>query len=197
EEFYQLMLGGSASDDASLGKILGPAFSSEQIVDAVATVLSTYVDNREAPAEPFLDYVRRAGFGPFKERIYGHACRPAGPRLAADHSPARARRSAAARDRRRPLAAAARRRAVPGPRHAPGAGLVGAARERARAAGRAVGFVRGLAAGRARARGGRRGPRRAAAGRHRSAEIHRRSALLPGPAAARALPVRWRAAGIW
>jgi len=73
EEFYQLMLGGSASDDASLGKILGPAFSSEQIVDAVATVLSTYVDNRESPDEPFLDYVRRAGFGPFKERIYGHA----------------------------------------------------------------------------------------------------------------------------
>ena len=73
EEFYQLMLGGSASDDASLGKILGPAFASAEIVDAVDTILQTYLDLRESPDEPFLDYVRRAGFDPFKERLYGHA----------------------------------------------------------------------------------------------------------------------------
>jgi sulfite reductase (NADPH) hemoprotein beta-component len=72
EEFYQLMLGGSASDDASLGRILGPAFATADIVDAVDTILRTYVDNRESPEERFLDYVRRAGFEPFKERLYGH-----------------------------------------------------------------------------------------------------------------------------
>lgn len=71
EEFYQLMLGGSAGEDAALGKILGPAFSSAEIVDAVDNVLRTYIDNRESPDEPFLDYVRRAGFEPFKERLYG------------------------------------------------------------------------------------------------------------------------------
>jgi sulfite reductase (NADPH) hemoprotein beta-component len=71
EEFYQLMLGGSASDDASLGRILGPAFATADIVDAVDTILRTYVDNRESPDERFLDYVRRAGFEPFKERLYG------------------------------------------------------------------------------------------------------------------------------
>ncbi len=73
EEFYQLMLGGSASDDASLGRILGPAFATADIVDAVDTVLRTYVDNRESADERFLDYVRRAGFAPFKERLYGKA----------------------------------------------------------------------------------------------------------------------------
>ncbi len=73
EEFYQLMLGGSAGDDASLGRILGPALPSEDIVDAVDTILRTYLDNRESPDEGFLDYVRRAGFEPFKERLYGQA----------------------------------------------------------------------------------------------------------------------------
>lgn len=73
EEYYQLMLGGSASDDASLGKILGPAFPTAEIVDAIDTILRTYIDNRESPDERFLDYVRRAGFSPFKERLYGKA----------------------------------------------------------------------------------------------------------------------------
>jgi len=70
EEYYQLMLGGSASDDASLGKILGPAFPSDEIVEAVANVLETYIRGRESADERFLDYVRRAGFAPFKERLY-------------------------------------------------------------------------------------------------------------------------------
>jgi sulfite reductase (NADPH) hemoprotein beta-component len=71
EEYYQLMLGGSAAEDAALGKIVGPAFSTAEIVDAIDTVLRTYIDNRESADEPFLDYVRRAGFAPFKERLYG------------------------------------------------------------------------------------------------------------------------------
>jgi sulfite reductase (NADPH) hemoprotein beta-component len=71
EEFYQLMLGGSSSDDASIGRILGPALPSVAIVDAVANVLQTYLDNRESADERFLDYVRRAGFEPFKARLYG------------------------------------------------------------------------------------------------------------------------------
>ena len=71
EEYYQVMLGGSAADDASLGKILGPAFPSEGIVGAVDGVLATYIEGRESEAERFLDYVRRVGFEPFKERLYG------------------------------------------------------------------------------------------------------------------------------
>ena len=73
EEFNQLMLGGAAYDAAALGRIVGPAFSSAEIVDAVANILRTYVDNRESPDEQFIDYFRRVGFEPFKERLYGHA----------------------------------------------------------------------------------------------------------------------------
>lgn len=70
EEFYQLMLGGAAAEDAALGKIVGPAFASTEIVDAVDTVLRTYIDNRESPDESFIAYVRRVGLRPFKERLY-------------------------------------------------------------------------------------------------------------------------------
>ncbi len=71
EEVYQLTLGGSAREDASIGKIIGPAFDSEQIVDAVGDVLNVYLENREEPEETFLATYRRLGQGPFKERLYG------------------------------------------------------------------------------------------------------------------------------
>ncbi len=70
-EAYQLMLGGDPGDDASLGKIVGRAFSSDEIVDAVSTVLDTYVTQRESADETFLDFYRRAGLDPFKESLYG------------------------------------------------------------------------------------------------------------------------------
>ena len=70
-EAYQLMLGGAAGDDASLGTIVGRAFSSEEIVDAVATVLDTYASGRESPDETFIDYYRRVGIDPFKDSLYG------------------------------------------------------------------------------------------------------------------------------
>ncbi len=73
EEYYQLMLGGSSGDDASLGRILGPAFPSADIIGAIDTLLRTYIDNREDPGERFLDYVRREGHAPFREALYGHA----------------------------------------------------------------------------------------------------------------------------
>ena len=34
-------------------------------------VLATYVEGRESDDERFIDYVRRVGLGPFKERVYG------------------------------------------------------------------------------------------------------------------------------
>ena len=71
EEAYQLTLGGCESDDASIGKIVGPSFSREQIVDAVDTVLKTYLELRESPEERFLDCYRRLGVTPFKEALYG------------------------------------------------------------------------------------------------------------------------------
>jgi sulfite reductase (NADPH) hemoprotein beta-component len=69
EEYYQLMLGGNAFDNASLGKWLGPAIAKEDITDAVENVLDVYVDTREQ-GERFIDTYHRLGPKPFKERVY-------------------------------------------------------------------------------------------------------------------------------
>jgi sulfite reductase (NADPH) hemoprotein beta-component len=69
-ENYQLLLGGSGAEDASLGKITGPGFNEDGIVDAIERVTDRYVALRD-PGERFLDTYRRVGFEPFKEAIYG------------------------------------------------------------------------------------------------------------------------------
>ena len=71
EEAYQLSLGGSGAEDASLAKILGPGFSEAGIVDAVETVIETYRNVRSGPDERFLDTYRRVGAEPFKAAVYG------------------------------------------------------------------------------------------------------------------------------
>jgi sulfite reductase (NADPH) hemoprotein beta-component len=68
-EYYQLILGGSGAEDASIGEILGPAFGEHEIVDAVESVVDLYLEKR-APGERFLDAYRRLGPEPFKERVY-------------------------------------------------------------------------------------------------------------------------------
>ncbi len=71
EEAYQLSLGGSGAEDASLAKILGPGFSEAGIVDAVEKVIERYREVRSGPEERFLDTYRRLGDAPFKEAVYG------------------------------------------------------------------------------------------------------------------------------
>jgi sulfite reductase (NADPH) hemoprotein beta-component len=70
-ENYQILLGGSGAEDASLGEILGPGFDSEGIIEAVENVIGTYTELREN-GERFLDTYRRIGTKPFKERLYAH-----------------------------------------------------------------------------------------------------------------------------
>jgi sulfite reductase (NADPH) hemoprotein beta-component len=72
EEYYQLSLGGSGGDDASLAQILGPAVSGPQVPDAIDTLVETYLAIRQ-DGERFLDTVRRAGLQPFKEAVYAEA----------------------------------------------------------------------------------------------------------------------------
>ncbi len=72
EEYYQVTLGGAPGEDASVGKIIGPALSSERIVDAVEAIVETYVNLRR-DSERFIDTYRRLGEAPFKDRIYGEA----------------------------------------------------------------------------------------------------------------------------
>ena len=72
QEFYQLSLGGSGAEDATLARILGPALSTEQVPDAVESIVETYLKDRE-PGERFLDTLRRIGPEPFKEAVYAEA----------------------------------------------------------------------------------------------------------------------------
>ena len=69
-ENYQLLLGGSEAQDASLAKITGPGFSEDGIVDAVETVTTVFERERQ-DGERFLDTYRRIGMNPFKEALYG------------------------------------------------------------------------------------------------------------------------------
>lgn len=68
-EFYQISLGGAADEKAAIGQITGRAFTEEDIVDAIETVVATYTDLR-ADGERFIDTYNRVGMAPFKERLY-------------------------------------------------------------------------------------------------------------------------------
>jgi sulfite reductase (NADPH) hemoprotein beta-component len=72
EEFYQLSLGGSGAEDASIGKILGPALSADKVAPAIDTLVEAYLNIR-AGEERFLDTYRRVGLEPFKEAVYAQA----------------------------------------------------------------------------------------------------------------------------
>ncbi len=71
EEWYQITLGGSSSNDASLGERLGPSVAKSEVTQTIEHILLTYRDLREGE-ETFLDTVRRIGMEPFQERVYGH-----------------------------------------------------------------------------------------------------------------------------
>jgi sulfite reductase (NADPH) hemoprotein beta-component len=69
-ENYQLTFGGSGAEDVSIGKIIGPGFDEDGVVDAVEKAVEKYKSIREGD-ERFLDTYRRVGVEPFKEAIYG------------------------------------------------------------------------------------------------------------------------------
>jgi len=72
KEYYQFTLGGSSDQNASLGDRTGPGFPYDEAVDAVETILNTYITVRDE-GERFLDTYRRVGMAPFKEALYGSA----------------------------------------------------------------------------------------------------------------------------
>jgi len=69
EEFYQITLGGSGAEDASIGEIVGRGLSSEDVVGAVDKLVGFYKENRQQD-ERFLDAYRRLGAQQFKEALY-------------------------------------------------------------------------------------------------------------------------------
>jgi sulfite reductase (NADPH) hemoprotein beta-component len=71
QEFYQITLGGRADENAKIGKIVGAGLSTDEVVDAVETLINTYLGLRESKEETFLDAFNRVGETPFKEALYG------------------------------------------------------------------------------------------------------------------------------
>jgi len=72
EEFYQLTLGGSGAEDASLGEVLGPALAADRVVPAIDALVDAYLTERK-PGERFLDTYRRTGVSVFKDAVYAEA----------------------------------------------------------------------------------------------------------------------------
>ena len=68
-EFYQVKLGGDASEHAEIGKVTGPGFSQEELIDGIENMVDLYLKKREGK-ERFLDTYRRIGIEPFKEVLY-------------------------------------------------------------------------------------------------------------------------------
>ncbi|HEV2561942.1 MAG TPA: nitrite/sulfite reductase [Rhizomicrobium sp.] len=68
-EFYQIQLGGSGAEDASVGEIMGPGFGKDEIVDAIERVVDAYLNLRQSD-ERLLDTYRRVGMAPFKNLVY-------------------------------------------------------------------------------------------------------------------------------
>jgi sulfite reductase (NADPH) hemoprotein beta-component len=69
-EWYQLTLGGNQGNFASIGKVIGPSFSEEEMPKVIKKIINTYVKNRRLD-EVFIDCVSRIGLEPFKEEVYG------------------------------------------------------------------------------------------------------------------------------
>ncbi len=69
-ETYQITLGGSGDETCSIGDITGPGFSTDQVTDAVETIVDTYMALRTSKDEDFLSAYRRLGMKPFKQALY-------------------------------------------------------------------------------------------------------------------------------
>jgi sulfite reductase (NADPH) hemoprotein beta-component len=76
QEFFQLTLGGSSDQHASLGDRLGPGLPQAEVPAAIRKIVDTYLVVRQQN-ERFLDTYRRVGIEPFKSAVYGEASQAA------------------------------------------------------------------------------------------------------------------------
>ena len=70
QEFYQITLGGSARENASIGQIVGPSFSEKDLMGAIEKILQTYEKNRINENDDFLTVFKRIGIKEFKKELY-------------------------------------------------------------------------------------------------------------------------------
>lgn len=69
QEWYQVSIGGAQGNQSSIGKIIGPSFSANQMPTVIDRLLQVYVNNR-IEDERFIDTVRRIEVAPFKQFVY-------------------------------------------------------------------------------------------------------------------------------
>jgi len=69
EDYYQITLGGSSREDATLGKIIGKSVPQAEVANTLEKILEVFVANRQDD-ERFIETFRRIGVAPFKERVY-------------------------------------------------------------------------------------------------------------------------------
>ena len=69
QEWYQVTLGGSdgtrLSGEAVPGKVIGPSFAADEMVDVIEALIDTFRGQRR-PTETFVNTVQRVGIDPFK-----------------------------------------------------------------------------------------------------------------------------------
>jgi sulfite reductase (NADPH) hemoprotein beta-component len=70
-ENYQITLGGDGTEDAHIGKCIGPGFSADKLIKAIEAIINVYLNDRKNRNETFLNFYRRVGLSPFKLAIYG------------------------------------------------------------------------------------------------------------------------------
>lgn len=76
KEFFQLTLGGSSDQHASLGDRLGPGLPQDEVPAAIENIVAAYKELR-TEGERFLDTYRRLGIQPFKDAVYSPDVRSA------------------------------------------------------------------------------------------------------------------------
>ena len=69
-ENYQITIGGSAGNDATIGRKMGRGFSVEELMPALDRLIDRYLALRVDPSEAFVSTVQRLGTTPFQEELY-------------------------------------------------------------------------------------------------------------------------------
>ena len=69
EEWYQVTLGGEQGNNTTIGKVIGPSFTAEEVPPVIEALVKVYIEQR-TPSERFIDTYQRLGLEPFKARAY-------------------------------------------------------------------------------------------------------------------------------
>jgi len=69
-EYYQILLGGRADENAALGQITGKGLAAEAVPDAVERVVRRYLELRRDDAETFIETLERLGRDAFAEALH-------------------------------------------------------------------------------------------------------------------------------